>query len=422
MRPTILPSVVIVAMVLSLAAWGGGGSGNPTTTTTTSTTTTTTTTSTSGAAFSGFDFALNSGDFWEFRWDYYMNSWAQGSGGSTKTDAGRFWLVLGAADQIQGITAYEVTLYGKSKTANKAFGPRWKYLAMNGNRLMGSTDGTSLATIFDAQAGKWPGGGFFTSLPNSKLVLAQNGTITSNNTYISGAAIVVGQSASESQCQYFPGIGTICGDSSYNFTENEYFRGNQGPVGYYYYNTFSDCGGGFCSGATWRHNVGLTASTRTGQSNPLVQGLQSANNASTAVGISTANPVMGRIWSTSIVSSNVTQITVTIVDDNGVTHSNYQTYVEHWYSFSLPSTTTVTLTLSFEGSPSDTDLDMFLVNAGMTTLYSYSVHDNPVSKDQHEKITVNLPAGTYRIGVDHAGPVPVYPSNSPAVRYTLVRE
>ena len=376
----------------------------------------------SGPAFSGFDFTLAAGNFWEYRWDYYKNSWDQSGGGGTATDTGRFWIQLGSPVQIQGISAYPVTLYGKSGNASKSFAPRWKYLAVNNNQILGSTDGTTLVPIFDAQTGEWPGGGFFSSLPNT-LIIAQNGTISPYNNFISGSAIVTGRSASQSQCQYFPGVGTICGDSSYNYQENEYFRSNQGPVGYYYYNTFSDCGGGWCSGATWRHNVGLTASTRTGQANPLVAGRTASNNVSSAMGFTAVHPVIGTIWSTSLVNSNMTTLNVTVVDDNGNTIPNYQPVVEHWYSFSLVSAAKVTITLSFEGSASNTDLDMFLLNSAMTTLYGYSVHNNAARSDQHERIIVqSLPAGTYRIGVDHAGPAAVFPASSPAVKYTLELE
>ncbi len=379
-----------------------------------------------GPVFSGFDFSLATGNFWEYRWDYYENSWAQGSTPSTTNDKGRFWVVLGSPTTIQGITAYAVKLYGKSRNTDRSFSPRWKYIAMTNNEILGSTDGTTLTSIFDAQTGQWPGGGFFSTLPGSTLILAQNGTISTYNTYISGTAIVAGRSASQSQCQYFPGVGTICGDSSYNYTENEYYRPNVGPVAYYYYNTFSDCGGGFCSGATWRHNAGLTASSRNGQTNPLVTGVTSINNAATATSISTSNPAMGSIYQPSLVNSNMTQINVTVVDDQGNTVNSYQPYVENWYTFTLVSAKTVTVTLSFEGSPSNTDLDLFLfsyASNALSTFRGYSVHDNPASTDQHERIVVqSLPAGTYRIGVDHAAPLAVFPSNSPGVAYTLELE
>jgi len=78
---------------------------------------------------------------------------------------------------------------------------------------------------------------------------------------------------------------------------------------------------------------------------------------------------------------------------------------------------TVTITLSFEGDTT-ADLDVFLIDAAVTTLYGYSVHDNQAApKDQNERIKIsNLPAGDYRIGVD------AFLSPSGAVTYTLQLE
>ena len=53
-------------------------------------------------AISGFDYDLQTGNFWEYRWDYYKNSYAMSSG-STTTDAGRFRLTLGSTTTIDGI-------------------------------------------------------------------------------------------------------------------------------------------------------------------------------------------------------------------------------------------------------------------------------------------------------------------------------
>ena len=386
-------------MVLLLAivvAAGGGGTPSP-----------------AVPAFSGFNLSLAPGNFWEYRWDYYKNSWAQGSSPTTVNDSGRFWVVLGSPTTIQGTTAYPMTLYGKSRNTDHTFSPRWKYLASANDQLLGSTDGSTLTPFFNAQLGKWAGGGFFSTLP-STLMLAQVGTISAYNTYLTGTAVVAGRSASQSQCQYFPGVGTICGDSSYNYTENEYFREGIGPLGYYYYNTFSSCGGNFCSGATWRHNVGVTASSRTGQANPLVAESEANDSPATADPITMTNPIIGTVTQSTLANAGNTVITVTVVDDNGNTATVSPT-VEDWFSFALVSARTVKITLSFEGSPTS-DLDMFLMNSTGTTLYGYSVHDNPAKQDQTESISVNLAAGIYRIGIDG------YLTPAGAVTYTLQLE
>ena len=360
-------------------------------------------TTTATLVFSGFDFALASGNFWEFRWNYYENSWAQGSSPSITNDSGRFWVVLGTQTTIQGIPAYEVASYGRSKirvsSITRTFGPRWKYIAMANGQMLGSTDGSTLAPFFDAHAGKWPGGGFFTAIPASTLTIGQVGSISTYNTYLTGTAIVAGRSSSQSQCEYFSGVGTICGDSSYNYTENEYFRPNIGPVGYYYYNASSYSGGGFSSGVTWRHNVGMTASSFTGQAYPLVAESEPNDAPATAQSISKSNPVIGIVSASTMTGVGNSPITVTVVPDTGGS-VRITTLVEDWYKFTQPAAGKTVITLSFEGSPA-ADLDVFLIDAAVTTLYGYSIHDNIVKKDQTETITINsLPAGDYRIGVD----------------------
>lgn len=339
---------------------------------------------------------VGTGDFWEFRWDYYHSSW----GGGSTTDTGRFWIVLGQPLSINGITAYQVLTYGKSKGRDSftyGFGPRWNYIAFSDNRILGSLDGVSLVTIMDAQTGGWAGGGFFTSFPEGKLVLSRNGTISNTNTYISGDAIVAQFSGSKSECEVIAGV-TICGDDSYGFDKEEYYRSGIGPVGYYYTYSYMDCGGGFCSGGTWKENVGLTASSFTGQSNPLMNEIEPSDSPATAQPISMGRAIIGNVSDSAYANLGNTVINVNVVDDNG-NSVNITSTVEDWYSFTLTAAKTVTITLSFEGSPT-ADLDVYLMNSTGTSLYGYSIHDNPAKYDQHEKIITNLGPGSYRIGVD----------------------
>lgn len=417
-----LGCLIIIGALLSSCGGGGSGSGSL------SSNTTNTGDSGNGTGgngtggggttqpvFSGFDFSLATANFWEYRWDYYENTWAQGSSPTTSRDNGRFWVVLGPSVQIQGITAYEVLIYGRSKKraeySTRTFGPRWKYVAIDGSKIYGSTDGSALTLIFDAMTGKWPGGGFFTTLPASTLNIAQSGAISSYNSYVTGTAIVAQRSSSQSQCEIYGDI-TICGDSSYNYNEEEYYRVAIGPLGYYYYNTFEDCGGGFCSGATWRHNAGLTASSFTSQSNPLVTESEPNDSPATAQQITTANPVIGSVSQSTLANLGNTVISVTVLDDSNNSVA-IQPTVEDWYSFSLATAATITITLSFENT-AGADLDIFLMNSAGTSLIAYGVHDNLNRQDQYERVRVtSLAAGSYRIGVD--GYLPA----SGAVPYTL---
>ncbi len=190
-------------------------------------------------------FSFQEGDFWEFEWDYYRQRFRQDTGTSTTEDSGGFTVTLGSPREIGGVTAYEMHISGDAGE----FAPRWEYLAYADNIMYGSLQGLTLQTIFDPVTLAWVGGGFFAALDAESLVVAEDGYIT--NDYISGPAIKAGNSASQDRCEYFGGdVGTICGDSSYNWDENEYYREEVGPVGYYYYSTYSDCGGGFCTSQT----------------------------------------------------------------------------------------------------------------------------------------------------------------------------
>lgn len=403
--------ISLLGMAFIFSACGGGGGGGGDTGGDKGTAGGGQTPTQSTPKFSGFDFTLKEGDFWEYKWDFYNYSWAQGSNPSTTTDSGRFWILLGQPKVIQGITTYEISIFGKSKNKDWSFSPRWKYLAIANNKIYGSTDGATLSVIFDAETGYWTGGGFFRAFPSGNLAIAQNGTISSSNTYISGTAIIVKVSGDKSQCQTIGGM-QFCGDESYNYKWEDYYRPGIGPVGFYYDQIYSYSGGGFWSGGTWRHNVGLTASSLINQNNPIINEIEANNSPATAQAITNNHPIIGTVSQSAYANVGNTVIYVTVVDDNNQS-VNISPTVEDWYSFSLTSAVTVTITLSFEGDTT-ADLDLFLMNSSGAILYGYSVHDNPVRHDQHETIKItNLAAGSYRIGVDG------YNTPSGSVKYTL---
>jgi len=332
---------------------------------------------------SGFDFALQEGDFWEFEWDYYKFSWGMGDGSITKTDSARFRVVLGSPVVISGITAYPVSVSGRSDVygENDDFAPRWKYLAVSGNKILGSEDGATLKTVFDAMNGSWTGGGFFLTFSSNTLVTAQSGTI--NNDYISGSAIQVGHSDSQTQCEYIAGV-TICGDDSYDYDMYEYYKENIGPVGYYYYHVYENCGGGYCSGATWKKNIGLVASSLSGDTVDYDLEMEPNDSQDSPQPISPDKPVIG--WVTKNDSGSV------FFWSNGgpIETSN----VEDHYSFTVSSTTSVTINLNFTSG----DLDLFLIT-DTGSLLQKSIDAN-ANGNYSESITYTLPAGTYVVMVD----------------------
>jgi hypothetical protein len=212
--------------------------------------------------YSNFNFSLTTGAYWEFTWSYKYNTWAQGSGGSTQYDGGTFRVTLGNPITIQGVTAYAITVTGDSIDLNNYnYAPKWKWIAIDQNKILGSTDGTTLEVIFNANTGSWTGGGFFTTFPAGKKMDTSVSTIT--NSYINTSAIVASRSSSQSYCETILGY-TVCpNDAAYSLYEKEYYKEGIGPVGYYFYFSYAFSGGGFDSGGSHERHVGITASSFT---------------------------------------------------------------------------------------------------------------------------------------------------------------
>jgi len=352
-------------------------------------------------------FGFKEGDFWEFAWDYYHNSWAQGSGSSTTEDAGKFSVTLGAPTDIDGITAYEVHVSGNAGE----FAPRWQYLAYTDGVIYGSLQGLTLQTIFDPVTRAWLGGGFFAALDADSLVVAEDGYIT--NDYISGPAIETGNSSSQSQCEY-------------------------------YYNTFSDCGSGYCSGATWCHHVGLVASSFTGDA---PGELEPNDSPDTAQGISVPGAIDGEastggayiVWTYVLSESEPNDAPTTpllLLEPVGATllfgsASDTDTFNEHsfqyqgveystngydWYMFTLGRELAqheLELMLSFTDA-TNADLDLYLFDSSGTTLLAYSDKDNIYEGDPTESTEANLVPGTYLICIN------AYDTAGKSVDYMLI--
>lgn len=380
-----------IAAFFTITACGGGGGGGGATGDTGSSGGQVEVPEPETAAFSGFDFPLQAGNFWEYRWDYFVRSGGQGISTTTTRDQGRFWVVLGPERTINGVTAHEVQLYGKSQAPDQRFAPRWRYLALAGNRILGSADGTTLETIFDAQKGSWPGGGFFTAFGSTTLVTARSATLT--NDYIDTSAISAGRSFNQSQCEFFPGIGTICGsDTSQTVIENDYYKPDVGPIGYFLKNTFSSCGGGFCSFSEREHHLGLTASSFAGGSLPFVSESTTLHN-----GPSNAQAAgMPAVIQGDVHEADGGFSTTVLIGGQSV-----PVVIEDWYRVTLAAQRTLTITLSFEGNPTaDVDLYLFTNAIPGPSQHSASVTDNVAENISNETISVTLAAGTYYIAVD----------------------
>lgn len=414
----------LTAMLLS-ACGGGGGSGGGTDPTTSDGTGGTGGTggNTGGGgavqpAIPGFTVNLKTGDYWEYRWDYYSNSWAQGSSSTTSMQTGRYRVSLGTPAVIAGTQAYPVEVsgvpgYTPAGGTPVIFAPRWKYLAVKDMSILGSTDGLQFSVIFDAQNGFWPGGGFFTDMGTTSLNQAQAGTVAAAKyvtQYISGSALRTGLAGSQSTCQYYPGVGNICGDSSYSFDRWEYYLPDIGPLGYYYYNAYSDCGGGFCSGATWEQMVGLVSSSLGGDTVDYVLENEPNDSAAGAQQLANGAAVKGAAWPFAA-GWDVTGKGILVGAD-----TYGWSVIEDLYKFTLPLSATtrpVTITIDFPSAAgADTDYDIYLLNGAGTSVIASGTGDNKGTGVYTETITYSLPSGPYLIGVEAF-------SNSTKAEYTL---
>ena len=230
---------------------------------------------------SGVDFEANSttifptsglsaeGAWWEYVWTEYKSSYSM-SNTSYSLANSYFRITLGPAETVDNIAMYKIEVSGDPGN----YAPRW-------DRIGGDSKGCIYATLagssnpvllFDpASGGQWPGAGFFTELQNTVLMTATtNATVTvgewhESDRYFSGPAYAVRYSFEQNNCEYFPGIGNICGgDPDQNVLEIEYWTPDLGPVAWHSYSSYSSCGGGFCSGSVWENDVGLYRSSLLG--------------------------------------------------------------------------------------------------------------------------------------------------------------
>jgi hypothetical protein len=391
--------------------------------------------------FSGFDFKLKGGDFWEFQWDY-QSSYVDSRTSSTKKGTGRFRITLGGATTIGGVFAHQVNVSGKSGYDDTSdFAPRWKYIAVANNQILVSEDGTKLVTLFDAQKGMWPGSGFFAALASDKLFTASQGTI--DNDYITDSAIVIGRSSSESQCEYFGEYGTICGgDYNESDVHREYYKANIGPLGYYRYFSMSD----YSWSSSTRINVGLVASSLRGDTlnytmesepndsptmanrlDPAMEMQGYASDEDEGYGLAASSETTtNSSWETAQTLTLPEQVEGDILNTDAsayivfdIGNDGYYTYSEDWFMFTLDSNTYIDVNLNHD-EISNGSLFLFLFNYtgsyDMGAVVAYNASSG--ATDTKERLYGNFDAGTYLIAVDYV-PDEGQEANGQRVDYTL---
>lgn len=428
--------LAIIFITLLSVSCGGGGSSSDTAADDTNNDTNTTNDTTdinTGPSIEGFDFVLREGDFWEFGWDGKVSRFAQGSGGSTSEESGRFRLTLGAPSNIGGVSAYEILVSGNPSWGDtRDFTPRWRYIGMDNNKIYGSTDGATLELVFDAETGSWSGGGFFSEWPDDTLIVASQGTI--DNAYITDSeAITVGRSSSQDQCETIAGI-VICGDQSFTSTEREYFKPGVGLLGYRFFNSFSFSGGGFSSGGSDEYDVGLIASSLRGDSVDYILEVEPNNSFVNAMPLALPANLRGDAliegdsqnggW-VAIVLNTIDEIepndssftaqalnlpvrirgTVSTGDSGTFTtvsipgFTPYQATLEDWYEWQNDPQE-LRFTLEYDPS-SMADLDLLV--SGIDFPDTWSIADNPATDNYTEEAILNAvgqTSGTYQVIVD----------------------
>lgn len=208
------------------------------------------------AQLDGFDLSFGTGDYWEYYWiteDVFV---AQGNV-SANTGNGRFRVELGAQQNIEGVAAFEVNVSGTN--LEEYAGPRWTYLAATDNLLLGSMDGITLDTIFNALTGQWKGGGFFANFDEEATINTFEGEI--DNEFIATQAIVATYQDGQSICEIIAGERICANDDSFTLLVDDYFKAGIGPVGYNLNRRVFDQGGGFTTSSEFTFQIGLVATS-----------------------------------------------------------------------------------------------------------------------------------------------------------------
>jgi len=400
---------------------------------------------------SGFNFAIQEGDFWEYGWDY-KSSYTSSRSSSSSSYNGIFRITLGSTVEVDGETFYEMQISGTTDAgSSKNFRPRGTYISVSDDRIiiLGSY-GKTVQTLFDAQTGLWPGSGIFTEFPDSTLFSANSSTIS--NDYINEQAYMVSESESSSQCEYFPGIGNICGgDYNENMDEREYYIEGVGPVGYYAYFSISDpssSDGGWWSSNTT--NIGLTVCSLRGDRLDYTLEREPNNQISKATQINLPAKVRGdNVSETHLggtiavpvnrssvieIEPNNSPFVPQIVDIPSLvtgdaldgddftsvsvsptpTSPTYTATFEDWYRVTLGTGDTLNFTLDFPGTVADLDMYLFsLENNTSTVIHSSSTDDNIGLGTFREEMSKYLPGGTYYVAID------AYDTSEGRADYTL---
>lgn len=336
-------------------------------------------------AFVPFEIEPATGAYWDFAW-YKTSSASSGS-----VNAGIFRLRLGAPRMIDGVTTHEVLLEGYASQ----FRPRWQYLAFDGARILGSSDGVSLAAVFDGHHGSWPGGGFFFAFSEDELMRASETTL--NNGVYDGAAIVVQRSGSEGGCEYFPGVGTICpSEHRESFTQKEYYHPSVGPLAFYK----RGCSSGRYAAACVEFEGSLIGHGTEAGDDLVPLEIEPNDEPGSAQPIPFGKKLLGWVHSsdTGSVLQRPTPEMNASIEAIGVPDLLTATFAD-WYTFEVTERGDVTVTLDFSEPRGTPDLDLVLFEEWAVVDASLADNLRESEWQWFETVTVSLEPGRYYIAV-----------------------
>ncbi len=441
-----IPVYPAIILLLLTACGGGGGTGDNGNTSDPDNLTPT---------ISGFDITLSTGDYWEFSWDRETSSSSYGTGSSGESN-GVFRITLGNPAIIGDLTAFPLITTGNYRQGidgNEPFvAPRWTHIAIQDNTVLLSSDGVNFETVFNANSGYVIGFGFFQLFSDSNLFEISEGTISNDYINASDNVYVLRDSASESNCEYFEGYGTICGDSvtdGLTIVRQECYQANIGPIGMFYSFSFSASDLSYTSSEVI--NIGLVASSLRGDEVNYDLETEANNTPQTASPITSTNlPVTIRgdfgyqadidvslpeNYATTYrfytngrneVEPNNSMITAETINLNESIHgalnssdpgeakdfsfsiNNISTVIEDWFVFEKTESRAFDVSLEFLGAADNVDIDLWLFDSagnlalspGDVALSSYDNNNEPDGSDDREYIRADVDPGTYYIGVD----------------------